>query len=219
MLNLCWCRNNNRSYLVFAGLISLVVSCNTNQDKSSTTGQPKDSTKVLVIAGDSAASAKRESSLPPEKYKSHEYDSIGFELMNKESLGELHLGLDASSVKKLLGEPEKTSERLQSQVDAQMHQTWTYIKQGIILDMTDNGVAAKAVIGSIDIKSPCNFISERRIGIGSTLQQVQDAYKKAIDKTSCTGNEIVAGSVYGGIIFTMQDGKVSAIFIGAEVDD
>ena len=45
------------------------------------------------------------------------------------------------------------------------------------------------------------------------------AYADAIDPESGAEDEsIVAGSVYGGVIFSMRDGKVEEIFIGAAAE-
>jgi hypothetical protein len=74
------------------------------------------------------------------------------------------------------------------------------------------------VIGMLTISEPCELKTSRRIGIGSNMEEVKSAYKVAIDPSSSDSETIVAGSVYGGIIFKMENNKVKSIFIGASAE-
>ena len=59
----------------------------------------------------------------------------------------------------------------------------------------------------------------RGIHIGSTIVEVTTAYGKVENKEeSESGKTFVAGSIYGGVIFTFTDGKVSQIFLGAAAE-
>jgi hypothetical protein len=61
--------------------------------------------------------------------------------------------------------------------------------------------------------------TEKGIRIGSTEQEVNEAYGRFRNaEESKQGEVFVAGSVFGGLIFTFQQGRVSKIFIGAAAE-
>ena len=72
---------------------------------------------------------------------------------------------------------------------------------------------------SITLAAPCTLATKRGIRIGSTEQEVKKAYKKDWNKEDSTSSgRFVAGSIYGGIVFEFQNGKVSRIFLGAAAE-
>ena len=147
-----------------------------------------------------------------------DYLKIGFRLMKEENLGNLALGLSDSDVIKYLGEAEKKSEAKVWAADGNVHQSWYYPAKGIELDMS-NRPEGKPVVGRIALTAPCELKTRRGIGIGSTVQDVKTAYAKELDPNfSPESSSLLAGTVYGGIIFSLQDGAVSRIFIGAAAE-
>lgn len=147
-----------------------------------------------------------------------DYSTLGFELLRKESVGPLKLALSSEDVVKALGEPEEKSDFSLWGSDGLEHQTWIYTEKGIILSIvkTENAVS----IESIDLSSPCTYKTSRGIGIGSKKSEVYEAYKQEIDPAENKEDSpfIVAGSVYGGIIFSIENDSVSGIFIGASAE-
>jgi hypothetical protein len=144
------------------------------------------------------------------------YTKIGFALM-KENMGFLSVGLPDSVVLKKLGDPEKKSAARIWGADGMEHQSWYYQSQGIELDMIqkDN----QQIVDRISIKSPCDYKTQRGIQIGSKEIEVQTAYKTEINPyDSKPDSAIVAGTIYGGIIFGLKNGIVNSIFIGAAAE-
>ncbi|MCF8383612.1 MAG: hypothetical protein K9G39_08495 [Chlorobium sp.] len=145
----------------------------------------------------------------------------GFALMQSERLGPLRLGLPAGELLQVLGKPEEKSERNVWGADGAEHQSWRYVAQGIVLGMIAEGAANKQQIDGITISVPCRFRTTRDIGIGSSREAVLEAYRKEIAQSSgdsavgISDDTVIAGSVYGGVVFTIKDNKVSGIFIGA----
>lgn len=95
------------------------------------------------------------------------------------------------------------------------HRTWQYPSKGIELGLArDTG---KLKIDMITVTSPCEFSTKRGIKIGSSREEVLSAYKKEIDPDGFFGDttKIMAGSTNGGILFTIDNGKVGSIFMGA----
>ena len=97
------------------------------------------------------------------------------------------------------------------------HQRWHYQSKGIELGMIRNG--SKQVVARISLESPCDFKTQRSIQIGSTVAEVQLAYTSEINpQGSNPESTIVAGTIYGGIIFGIKAGIVNSIFIGAAAE-
>ncbi len=85
--------------------------------------------------------------------------------------------------------------------------------------MMSSTPGGEKVIGSIGITAPSTLKSQRGIGSGSPEADVFRAYEKfrAADSEGFgePGRIFVVNSIYGGMIFTFSDGKVSELFLGA----
>ena len=139
-----------------------------------------------------------------------------FYLMAHESLGFLRDGLPAKEVIKNLGEPGRKSAKIVWGADGLEHQTWYYQTKGIELDIA-NEVKRQTLrtVNMITIRKPCTYRTKRNIGIGSSKNDLLKVYRNEIDHKASQGNIIIAGSVYGGVFFTLEKNQVSKIFIGA----
>ena len=144
------------------------------------------------------------------------YTKIGYALM-KENMGFLSIGIPDSVVLKKLGEPEQKSTARIWGADGMEHQSWYYQSQGIELDMIQKG--STQIVDRISIKSPCDYKTQRGIQIGSKEIEVQTAYNAEINPhDSKPDSALVAGTIYGGIIFGLREGIVTSIFIGAAAE-
>ena len=144
------------------------------------------------------------------------YLQIGFALM-KENMGPISIGISAEDTLKILGKPEQKSDARIWGADGLEHQSWSYPTQGIELGMVQK--EGKQSVAGISIKSPCDFKTQRGIQIGSHAPEVHAAYKNEINpQNSNPESTIVAGTVYGGIIFGLKDNIVTSIFIGAAAE-
>lgn len=76
----------------------------------------------------------------------------------------------------------------------------------------------KPVVSSILLGERANLKTARNVGIGSSYDQVYSAYRDDINKEESNDSVLVAGSVYGGLIFMLENGKVSRIFLGAAAE-
>lgn len=146
-------------------------------------------------------------------------DSDPFALMKNESLGKLKIDLPASEVIKLLGKPARKSELQYWGADGRYHQDWYYPDRGITLNLVSATKNKPQTIASIKIVSPCSLETKRGIGIGSSVNDVISAYEKEQEsETSISSQHFVAGSIYGGLIFSFNNGYVSEIFLGAAAE-
>ena len=144
-----------------------------------------------------------------------DYLKLGFDIMKNEAVGFLKIGLAASEVQSRLGEPaDKSPSRIWG-ADGLEHQKWRYPAKGIEFDMVKREGAF--VVNMISITTPCDYKTKQGIGIGSPAKEVQAAYPNQLNP-AVNGTKLVAGTVYGGIIFGLDGGVVSSIFIGAAAE-
>ena len=144
-----------------------------------------------------------------------DYLKLGFDIMKTEAAGFLKIGLASSEVLAGLGEPADKSPIRIWGADGMEHQTWRYPAKGIEFDMVNRDGAFR--VNRIQIKNPCDYKTKQGIGIGSSAKEVQAAYANKLNP-EVNGTNLVVGTVYGGIIFGMDDGVVSSIFIGAAAE-
>lgn len=190
----------NARYIVM--LIALVSLCHMDGSKA----EPPISMQLQPTASTQAAS-KVEA----------DFSTIGWELLKAESLGPLRIGLSSDETVKLLGNPETKSEAKVWGADAQEHQQWTYNMMGLTFDMVTE--AGEQTIAMIKASSPCEFKTSRGVGIGTDALTAMSAYKAEINLSESESSQsIVAGSVYGGLSISLQDGRVSSIFLGAAAE-
>lgn len=141
------------------------------------------------------------------------------DILVDERIGSLRIGLPGTNLKKSTAcDLQRGPETLWG-ADGAYHQTWQCRACGLNLGMVSEKRGGKKSIESISLTAPCTLATARGIRIGSREQEVRKAYKKDWNREESTRSGcFVAGSVYGGIIFDFQDGKVSRIFLGAAAE-
>jgi hypothetical protein len=141
-----------------------------------------------------------------------------FALMGKERIGNLRIGLSEKKVNQAINcKVTREPDQLWG-ADGAYHQTWKYADCGITLDMVSEKTGTPKSIASITLTKPSRLSTTRGIRIGSTSKAVMKAYKAEWSKESSNSDSFVAGSIYGGLIFNFQNGKVSKIFLGAAAE-
>lgn len=137
--------------------------------------------------------------------------------MYDEKLGDLALGLDEQQVKNILGLPGMTTEPDYWGSDGLMHKTWEYPQMGIEIGFIESGRIY--VVERISVRHPFEGATSRGISIGSSEADVIAIYGDYIsEQDSQIGYSIVVGSIYGGIIFSIENDIVTGIFIGAAAE-
>lgn len=139
--------------------------------------------------------------------------------LENEALGKLKLGQKAADVAALIGKPDSKAKDTEWAATGEWVQEWTFKSQGLTLDMASGSKGGAKTVLTITAEAPCKLATARGIHLGSTVAEVTKAYRDMHDKEqSEDGKTFVAGSVYGGVIFTFTGGKVSQIFIGAAAE-
>ena len=146
-----------------------------------------------------------------------DYLRLGNELMHHESLGPLKLGLNIKDLLQILGHPSKESLPDVYQADGRKHKILSYNKDGVELNLVQ-GEDSIFSICNITIVYPCKFKTQNGIEIGSDYDNVMKAYQNYIDRKKVFDDEIVAGSIYGGIVFKFKNRKIISVFIGAAAE-
>lgn len=142
-----------------------------------------------------------------------------FNLLKAERIGELRIGLPERDVKKIIRCPLQQGAEQLWEADGAYHQQWNFVSCGISLGMISTKKKAQKSISSISIKRPSTLKTLRGIGIGSAEQDVIKSYQSDWNTDeSIASKSFVAGSIYGGLIFELQNGKVSSIFLGAAAE-
>ncbi len=142
-----------------------------------------------------------------------------FALLREERIGNLRIGLSVGEVKKTIQCALKRGPEKLWGADGAYHQEWEFVGCGITLGMISEKKGAPKSINSIALVSPSILTTKQGIRIGSTEQEVMKAYKPYWNREDSKhfGN-FVAGSIYGGLMFHFQNGKVSTIFLGASAE-
>jgi hypothetical protein len=137
----------------------------------------------------------------------------------KEQIGKLHIGLSETEVRQIIpGKPTRGAEKWWG-ADGQYHQEWQYPDGRITLGMVSKKKGGLKSIESLTITSPSILQTQRGIRIGSTEAEVVQAYGRVQNvEESRPGEFFVAGSIFGGVMFDFQQGRVSRIFIGAAAE-
>jgi hypothetical protein len=137
-----------------------------------------------------------------------------------ESFGDIKLGQSSTELLKILGEPEVKSRAVEWGADGLIHQDWVWNPKGLEINISSEKGKEETTSTVFSIRSfaPCTYKTKAGIGIGSTYDEVHAAYKRDINAEESNRQQIVVGSVYGGIIFSFHNDKVENIFLGAAAE-
>ncbi|MET0017826.1 hypothetical protein [Oscillibacter sp.] len=139
-----------------------------------------------------------------------ELAEAGCRLLETETLGPLQYGQTDDEVKSLLGEPEECTEPEIWAADGRLHESWLY--KGVDVQLADG------TLERVTVTAPFTQTTEAGIGIGSSESEVQKAYAGMIDPNATTEETIVAGTLFGGLVFVMTDGSVTSITLGISAE-
>lgn len=143
----------------------------------------------------------------------------GFGLMRRESLGGLTLGMSGAELAAALGEPDAKGEQQQWDADGAFHVDWNYPSRGFSFDMTSESADGPTRVSGISVRAPAEERTRFGIGIGSDRAALMNAYGACRDPDTEANDEgLVAGSIYGGVMFELENGRVKSIFIGAAAE-
>jgi hypothetical protein len=133
-----------------------------------------------------------------------------------EAIGPIRHGMTDKKVATAAGAPKKRGiAKYAGEATADWEKDWSYA--GATITFHAAGKAGPLwLVRRIEVAKGSKWKTKRGIGIGSTRAQVEKAYANVKDTEHTKGDRFVAGSIYGGVIFSFVDDKVATIFVGAE---
>jgi hypothetical protein len=140
-------------------------------------------------------------------------------LFTQEQVGDLRIGMSQADAAKAVPCRVQRGKEVFEAATGDYVQDWRYPPCGLTFKMGSGTKGGPKTVQSITVTGPSTLQTKRGIRIGSTEQEVVQAYGRYRDEEwSKKGESFVAGSVYGGLIFTFTGGKVSKIFLGAAAE-
>lgn len=131
----------------------------------------------------------------------------------------LMIGTPSATVIEKLGKPVVVETGEMSEVSGMYPEVWDFPDKGIRLAMeSEDPKSADKIVGDFSVYGSSASKTSRNIGVGSSRKEVKQAYGTDINKDESSDESLVAGSIYGGVIFTMDNDKVSEIFVGAAAE-
>ena len=138
-----------------------------------------------------------------------------FSLIRSESIGDIKVDMAISDFISLLPCSVEKSEPVLWTGIGEIIQEWRYDECGVKMQLSTIDAKVDQTVSSITVVAPSEFKTARGIGIGSTEEAVFEAYEDQVDPTiSELGESFVAGSIYGGLVFTFKEGLVTKMFLG-----
>lgn len=129
-----------------------------------------------------------------------------------ESVAGVTIGMTGAQLTKVLGKPTKTSgPTYEGEATGMYYVTWRW--PGVDVNLSGDSKAGPFKASMIILQGP-TYRTQRGIGIGSTVAEIEKAYAGLRDGSANT-NLWVAGSIYGGVHMWITDDKVSGLFLGA----
>lgn len=138
---------------------------------------------------------------------------------DRERIGGLGRGATPAEVAAELGRPHHATEGALAPATGSIQSAWHYDGATVIFDLNQaklrRGVRPGWRVDAIDIREPSTLRTARGVGIGDKAEVAQRAYGPWIDKEDSIAHEsLVVGSIYGGLILTLREGRVTGIFLG-----
>ena len=141
------------------------------------------------------------------------------------AIGGVSLGMQADVLLTIakeggLGEPVKGEDVVWEAIGEAV-QTWDFKSSGLDVAMSSYEIGGEKSVFSITIEAQSKLKTERGIGIGSSKEDVIKTYADYRSDpvgADYSADMYVVGSIYGGMLFTFEDGKVSRIFLGAAAE-
>ena len=142
-----------------------------------------------------------------------------FALLKTERIGPLRIGLPEGEVERSIACQLRRGPVTRWEADGDYHQEWAYPDCGITLDMGTATPKNRQTIRAITLTRPSPWKTRRGIGIGGTEREAMAAYGHDRElETSVPGKRLVAGTVYGGLVFTFHRGRVTRSCRGAAAE-
>jgi hypothetical protein len=138
-----------------------------------------------------------------------------FPLLREETFGALKAGMNVADLQAAVPGIKAKGKCESSEATGDSTRVMLDKKAGVEAGVTCEG-AKNLEVQWLKITAPSKLESERGVAIGDSADEVKKLYGDVLsEETEPTEESIVAGSIYGGLGFTLADGKVTEMFLGA----
>lgn len=151
--------------------------------------------------------------------------------MTAEAIGALRLGMSTTEILTVLGAPTSKSRPSYEYATGLVIQSWNYPSEGLSLDISldraspvrtrfprGRAPVAKGTLESIAVQTPSTRTTSKGIQIGTEAGAAVRAYGKHLSREFGSPDRLVVGSVFGGLLLDIKDGRVSHMFLGAAAE-
>jgi hypothetical protein len=139
-------------------------------------------------------------------------------LSQAQQVGPIKLALAESKLAGLVGKPASESKPVLEAATGLTVKKRVYPKLGLTLTLAQEGPGQPWTLARFTADSPCPWKTPQGIGLGTAAETVRQVYQPLVDPEMTTSQQIVVGTVYDGVIFSVKQGKVSSIFVGAAAE-
>jgi len=129
----------------------------------------------------------------------------------------LKLGTAQAKVLEKLGEPDFKDEDIEWGALGTYVQEWKYTSKGLSLQMESGEKGGKKDVLMITLTNSSYGKTSKMVSVGASEEEVKQAYPN-FNRDFSSEKGVVIGSIYGGVIYSLKNGKVNRIFIGAAAE-
>lgn len=140
------------------------------------------------------------------------------ERLGDDAMGWLRMGLSPAELEARLGPPEEVGPTFEEGATGLWVHERVWNAAGVVVQLAATTEGGPQGVNSFTVSAPFDGRSARGIGVGSAEAEVLAAYGDVLDPHSVPGERVIAGSLYGGMIFYLEDGVVTAVFAGAAAE-
>ncbi|MCC6883499.1 MAG: hypothetical protein IT576_15195 [Verrucomicrobiales bacterium] len=149
-------------------------------------------------------------------------EDLSVRLLKADSIAGIKFEMTEGEVRQIMGEAEEVGEEVANEVTGGFSTDWRYPSKKLTIWMESEQKGGAKTVSSVHIEEGSLLRTSGGIGIGASLNEVKLAYGAYESHESEPGTtspdepySFVAGSIYGGVIFQIENRTVKEIFIGA----
>lgn len=138
-----------------------------------------------------------------------------------ERIGGISIGMTSRALIQELGAPTRKSGREFAEYSGGYEERWEWAGKGLAVTMGSDDKRGPQSVLMVVIDAPSELKTQRGVGLGESADRVRKLYAdvKAAESDDEIADEVfVAGSIYGGLFFMFEAGKVQTIVLGPSAE-
>lgn len=140
------------------------------------------------------------------------------EISDVQALGALKLQLPESALEAILGKPGREGKEVLEAATGMTVKNRLYPRHGLTVTLGRSDPGGEWLVERFKATAPCQLKTPQGVGIATPVTRLKALYGSLLEKETSSPSQWVVGSIYGGVIFNVQGGKVTSIFVGAAAE-